>query len=420
MSGSFFIPLGALVANSTALSMVGNNLANLNTTGYKASSASFSDLVSQQIGSGGALSQVGMGVADPLIRHQFLQGTIQSTSGPLDAAIQGGGFFIVRDVSGMTAYTRAGNFSIDAAGNLVNASGQFVQGWSATGGVVSPNGAVGNIVIPSGALQSPIPTSQFSLNLNLDASAATNGTFSTPIQIVDSLGTTHTLTVTFTKTGPGAWSYDVTIPGQDIKGGTAGTPSSLATGNVTFDSAGKLLTPAPPPPAANGVVAIKLNNLADGAANQTMNWNLYNPDLTATMTQFAQASAASGSSQDGIVAAQPVKIQLGAGGTIMAQYSNGKSLAIAQVALAAIRNPDSMIAIGDNDFVVGAGTVTPSVGAADTGGRGKIVSSALEASTVDIAKEFTDLMVYQRSYQADSKVITTLDELSQDTINIKR
>ncbi len=413
---SFFIPLGALNATSTAVSAVGNNLANLNTTGYKNSTVTFSDMMSQQIGGTVAASQVGMGVAAPLVKHQFSQGAIQSTGGDFDAAIQGNGFFIVKNPEGTTGYTRAGNFTLDQAGNLVTSSGAAVQGWMGTGGVVSPSGAVTNITIPASSLQIPVPTTKFSVSANLDASAATNATFSTPMQVVDSLGANHTLTVTYTKTGPNAWSYDVTIPGDDLKGGTAGTATSVAKGNLTFDTAGKLLTPA----ATAAPVAVNVTNFANGAANQNMGWNLYNTDLTSTTTQFTQASAASGTTQDGLTSAQPVKIQMGANGVIVAQYSNGKTIKVAQVAVAGISNPESLYAVGNNEFALGANTAAPSIGAANTGGRGAVIGNSLEASTVDIATEFTNLMQFQRSYQANSKVITTMDELAQDVINIKR
>lgn len=416
MSNSFSIPLAALLANSTAVSSVGNNLANLNTTGYKATTASFRDLVSQQLGTGATSSQLGMGVADPIIKHQFIQGAIQSSSSPLNAAIEGDGFFVVRDAAGSVAYTRDGTFHIDANGMLVNATGQTVQGWVGTAGIINSNGAAGAISIPSGTLQSPLPTANMSLTANLDAGTATNGTFSAPIQIVDSLGKSHVLTVTFTKTGANAWSYDVQIPGEDVQGGTAGKPQSIGNGTLAFDTSGKLTTPA----VASGTVALKVPALADGAAAQTINWSLYNPDQTGTLTQYSQTSATSGTQQDGLAAAQPVKIQFSDNGIIVAQYSNGKTVNIAQVALASIRNPDSLLPAGDNDFTAGPSTLAPSVGVAGAGGRGKIVGGALEGSTVDIATEFTNLMVYQRSYQANSKVITTMDELSQDTINIKR
>jgi len=258
-----------------------------------------------------------------------------------------------------------------------------------------------------------------------DASATVgqpNGTFSTPIEVVDSLGTSHILTVSFTMTAANKWDYKVTIPGEDVTAGTAGTPFPItgATGSLEFSSSGILTTPAPPPPAANGVVALNIAGLKDGAADLKIDWSLYTPELTSRVTQFAQATALSSSAQDGLAAAQLTHVALADGGQIVAQFSNGQQVTIAQLALASIRNPESLEAVGSNNFQVSPQTATPAIGTANTGGRGKVLGGALESSTVDIAREFTNLIVLQRGYQANAKVITTTDTLTQDTINLKQ
>lgn len=415
MSGSFSIALSGLTADTAALDIVGNNLANLNTTGYKDSTASFYDLLSQSAG-GGAI-QIGGGVSATFSQRQFSQGSIQLSGGAFDAAIQGNGFFLVRDTAGDTLYTRAGNFQLDANGNLVTSTGQFVQGWTAANGAVNTSGAVGNITVPANSLHTPSATTQFALNLNLQSDGVVgqpNGTFSAPIQVVDSLGSTHTLTATFTKTAANTWTYTVTIPGEDLSGGTAGTPSQLATGSLTFDSNGNLKTPAAP-----GQVAVKITGLTDGASDMNLNWNLYTSGAS-TLTQFAQPSAISGTSQDGIAAAEITQVSMANGGAIVAHYSDGSQAVIAQLALAAISNPGSLISVGQNNFELGAETAAPAVGAPGTGSRGSIQGGALESSNVDIATEFTNLIVYQRSYEANSRVISTLDQLTQDLLNLKQ
>jgi len=315
-------------------------------------------------------------------------------------------------------YTRAGNFQLDANGNLMTSTGEKVQGWSSTGGVLSTTGAVGNIVVPTNSLQTPIATTNFSLNLNLNAAGvvgAASGTFSSPIQVVDSLGATHTATVTFTKTGANAWKYDITVPGEDLASGTAGTPKSVANGTLAFDANGVLTTPAPGAP-----VDVKIPGLADGATDLDMKWNLFAADGTPSMTQFASPSALAGSTQDGVATAQVTQVAIGDGGAVIAHYSDGTMQIVAQLALAAISNPDSLVGVGNNNFEVGSETATPAIGAAGTGGRGTIQAGALESSTVDIATQFTNLIVYQRSYQANSRVITTLDEITQDLLAMKR
>ncbi|HSB16681.1 MAG TPA: flagellar hook protein FlgE [Bryobacteraceae bacterium] len=413
---AFSTALSSLSAHATAVDVVGNNLANLSTPGFKASTVVFHDLVTQALGLGE--TQVGLGTGRPLTIRQFSQGALQSSGGNLDAAIQGDGFFIVRDYTGATLLTRAGNFRVDEEGNLLTATGDQVQGWTESGGVVDTNAPIGTIVVPVGSLRAPSATTEFSLNLNLNASAVVgepSASFSTPIEVVDSIGATHVVTVNFTKTAANTWDYEVTIPGGEVTAGTPGTPYSLGTETLTFDDHGLLATPAAP-----ATIAVPVAGLASGAADLAIDWDLYDPDGTSRLTQYSQTSAVAAVSQDGAPAAQLVKVGLGAGGTIMAQYSNGEQKVVGQIALAAVRNPDSLIAVGNNNYIQTARTASPAIGMPETGGRGKIVSQSLEASTVDIAQEFTNLIVLQRGYQANARVVTAVDEISQETMNMKR
>ncbi|MFB3776032.1 MAG: flagellar hook protein FlgE [Bryobacteraceae bacterium] len=414
---AFSTALSALSAHTTAVDVVGNNLANLNTPGFKTSSVVFHDLVTQSLGLGE--TQVGLGIARPLTLRQFAQGALQSSSGSLDAAIQGDGFFVLRDASGALLLTRAGNFHVDDAGNLLTATGERVQGWTESAGVVNTNGPIGNIVVPVGTLRAPKTTTLFSLSLNLNSAGVageTSGTFSTPLEIVDALGITHVLTVTFTKTGANTWDYDVTIPGEDLTAGTPGTPSSLGTGSLTFDDNGRLSDPTATP----GTVTFSISGLTSGAADMTVDWGLYEADGTPKLTQYAQTSAVAAVSQDGTPAAQLVKVGLADGGKILAQYSNGEQRVVGQLALAAVRNPDSLMAAGNNNYQLTARTAMPAIGVPQTGGRGKVLGSSLESSTVDIAQEFTTLIMLQRGYQANARVVMTVDEISQETMNMKR
>ncbi len=413
---AFSTALSSLSAHATAVDVVGNNLANLSTPGFKASTVVFHDLVTQALGLGE--TQVGLGTGRPRTIRQFSQGALQSSGGNLDAAIQGDGFFIVRDYSGAMLLTRAGNFRVDAEGNLLTATGDQVQGWTEAGGVVNTNGPIGNIVVPVGTLRSPFATSEFSLNLNLNAGAVVgepSATFSTPIEVVDSIGVTHVVTVNFTKTGTNTWDYAVAIPGDEVAAGTPGTPFSLGTGTLTFNNQGLLATPAAP-----ATIAIPVAGLTSGAADLSIAWDLYEADGTSRLTQYSQTSAVAAVSQDGMAPAQLVRVGLGDGGKIMAQYSNGEQKVVGQLALAAVRNPDSLIAMGNNNFIQTARTAAPAIGVPETGGRGKVLGQSLESSTVDIAQEFTNLIVLQRGYQANARVVTAVDEISQDTMNMKR
>jgi flagellar hook protein FlgE len=420
MFTSFSTALSALNATSTAIDVVGNNLANLNTPGFKNSQVCFRDLVTQSLGAGLGETQVGFGTGRPLTVRQFTQGAIQTSSGLLDAAVQGDGFFVLKDHAGNTLYTRAGNLQADKNGYLLTDTGDRVQGWTtvdANTGEVNSNGPIGNIIVPVGSLKAPTPTSGFTVDLNLNSSAAADASSacSTPITVYDSLGSAHVLTLKFEKTGANQWSYQVSMPGSEVSGGTAWAPFDLsgASGSLTFDNMGQLTDPAMGSP-----ITFDIPGLSDGAADMHVNWDPYTTAGAGRITQFGQPSAPSASSQNGSAAAQLVHVGLADGGRILAQYSNGDQVIVGQLAMASIRNPDTLLAAGNNSFALSARTATPSIGVPGTGGRGQIVGGSVEASTVDIAQEFTNLIVYQRGYEANSRVVTTADQLSQDTINL--
>jgi flagellar hook protein FlgE len=415
MFAAFSTALSALDANGVAVDVVGNNLANLNTSGFKESAAYFRDLVSESLGAG--QTQLGFGVASPLTIREFTQGAIQASSGSLDAAIQGNGFFVVNN-NGATEYTRAGSFQVDLSGNLLTPTGEQVQGWMATNGVVNTGAPIGNITVPVGALQSPRGTQNITLTANFNAAATPDSATSTtsdwaaPITIYDSLGASHVITMNFAETAPNTWSCTATIPGADVG---AASPQTIGTGTLTFGANGQLLTPA-----AGSPIALTITGLTDGATSpQTVNWNLWNAAGTAsTLTQFSQPSATAGNTQDGAAAAQLTGVTMGNGGQLMASYSNGQQAVVGEVALASIRNPQTLVAAGNNLFQVSAETAAPAVGVQGTGGRGTIVGGALESSNVDIAQELTDLIVLQSAYQANAKVVTTVSTLAQATTQL--
>ncbi len=400
MFNSFTTALGALNANGRAVDVVGSNLANLNTLGFKRSAVSFHDLVSESF-------------------RQYTQGPIQKSGGLLDAAIEGDGFFVVRDETGQRLFTRAGNFRIDAAGNLLTATGEKVQGWASTNGVVSPATAMGDITVPLGRTRAPSATTEMRIDANLRADGVVggaSGSFSTPIEIVDSLGSTHVLTVNFTKTAANAWNWEIAIPGDDVSGGTAGEPESVASGSLQFDAQGRLTSPA----STDAPPQFQVTGLTNGAADLTVDWPLYTGDGTPRISQYALPSSVSGNSQNGVKAGEIIGITLADGGLVLARFSDGSDEIVGQIALARISNPDSLADAGHNNFKLTPQSATPAIGPGGTGGRGRIRGESVESSTVDLAQEFTNLIVFQRSYQANARVITTADEMSQETLSIKR
>ncbi|MDP9054987.1 MAG: flagellar hook protein FlgE [Acidobacteriota bacterium] len=415
MGTAFSNALSGLQANAQAINVVSGNLANENTYGYKANQVSFEELVSESLGGSAGTNLTGGSVV-PLSTQSFSQGSITTTGQPYDAAIQGNGFFVVQSPAGQQAFTRAGNFAIDSTGHLLTKSGDYVEGWNGINGTVNTNAPLSNIVLPVAGLRAPTTTTNFTLNLNLNANAAvdtTDATFSSPMQVVDSQGQTHVLTVTYTKSAAGSWNYAVTVPTADLTSGS-GTTTSLGTGTLTFDANGNLSSPAP----GAGAVPIAITGLADGAANMNLTWNLYGTNGNAQITQYDQASANLASSQNGTQAGQLTGISIGNNGQLTAKYSNGDNVAVAQLAVGTVLNPESMQDLGSNTFGVTSATAVPAIGTPGSGSRGTVTGGALESSTVDIATEFTNLLVYERGYQANSKVVTTEDQVIQTTLGL--
>jgi flagellar hook protein FlgE len=408
---SFSIPLSGLDASSNDLSIIANNLANLNTVGFKAQRTEFEDLFYEQIGTSGDGDpiQEGVGVADSAISSDLTQGSIQSSGVPTDVAIQGNGYFIA-DNNGETVYTRAGDLSVSSSGQLLTPDGSQVQGYQATNGVISANAPLGNLTISTGVTNPPNPTSAVQLAANLDSDTAIGGNFSTSVQVFDSLGASHTLTYSFTKTAANSWNYAISIPAADV--GATGNSVSVKTGTLTFNGAGQLTAPA-----AN-VTGITINNFADGASPLTFSWNVFDANNNGLLTQVSNPSATSSTHQDGFSSGSLESYIIESDGTIQGTFSNGQTSALGQIALATFANEQGLIRNGSNDFLASLASGQADVGKAGTGGRGTLSGGSLEESNVDIATQFADLIVAERSYQANAKSVTTFDEVTQTTINL--
>ena len=427
--GSFSAGLSGLNANAVYLSVIGNNLANINTIGFKSSAVTFMDLVSQTVGgSSQNPMQVGLGVVTGSISPVFSQGAIESTREATNVAIQGGGFFVVQ-ADGGDAYTRAGNFSFDSNGVLVTPDGFRVQGWTGTDaeGQVITTTQPGDIAVPPGVLRQPVATQSFGTVTNLNANAAVADTFTTSVQIYDALGQSHLTTVTYTNTGAGAWTWAQTVDGGDVAGGTAGTPSTLASGTLTFDTAGKLSAVTVAAPGTGGGTAPAALDVTfatpawtNGAAANTLTWDVTDANGENALTGYAAESATSSIRQNGSAAGMVDNITILKDGTIQATFGAGQTVAVGKLALASFNNPKGLVKLGSNKYGESQAAGIPNVGTAGTGGRGTLIGSAIEQSNVDIATEFTQMILAQRGYQANSKTITVSDELLVDTLALKR
>jgi flagellar hook protein FlgE len=400
-----FTAISSLTLHQSFMDVVADNLANANTHGFKASRVAFQDQFGQLINVGTAPTaelggvdptQIGLGVRLGSVTTLFTQGMLQSTGRSTDLAIQGDGFFIYSE-GAEQFYSRDGATEVDAAGYLVNSStGMRLQGWQ---GVTSGSSSSVDTGLPIGDIQLPIgstvarATANIVLGGNLDSTSANGTTQDITVGVYDSLGTLNSLTVTFTKTGDNAWDWSTSGSGATGSGAISFTPQGqydTSSGAITFTGANG---------AASGSIALNLGQL----------------------TQLAAETSAAVTSQDGIAAGSLTSFYVAPKtGEVFGLYSNGLKQLVGQLALASFVNPSGLIRHGQNVFKEGLNSGAPGIGTASTGGRGTLASGYLEASNVDLAQEFTNMILAQRGFQASSRVITTSDEMLQELVNIKR
>ena len=425
---SFSIPLTGLNADSTALNTIANDLSNMNTTAFKSQSTNFADLFYQQIGSTGAGDpiQVGAGTQVASNETDFAQGSINSTSNPTDVALNGSGFFVVNDGNGTTEYTRAGNFSLTSTGDLVTSGGFSVMGYPAANGVVNTNAPLVPINVPIGAVQQPQATTSLSMTTNLDSDSLSASPFPAQATVYDSLGEPHIVTVTYTQTGANTWTYSAALPAADFASGV----STPVTGTMSFDASGNLTSVTQTTPvavaatpvgtAAGDLSSIPLGfaGLADNAADLNISWNLLGSNGSPNIGQVYSQSVVSSTVQDGYKPGQYQSFTIGSDGTVTATYSNGQKEAVGQLALANVSNVQGLQLMGDGNYATTRASGTASVSTSGTAGLGTLQDGALEASNVNISAEFSDLIIAQRAFEANSKTVTTFDTVTQETINM--
>ena len=403
MLRSLFSGVSGLKAHQTMLDVAGNNIANVNTTGFKTSQTQFQDTLSQlmsspsaaQAGVGGTNpAQVGLGVKVAGITTNCQQGAAQLTNRSTDMMISGDGFFTVKNGTEQM-YTRAGSFNFDSTGQLVTADGALVQGWAATNGVIDTNGPLVNLQLPIGTLMGakPTTTATFAGNLPADATAAVAGPPVVPatvitknIDVFDSVGTSRSLAVQFTKTTAG-WDA---VANDATPLNFTGTATA-----VTFDKDGKL------------------------TSTSTIEQNGVTIDIGG-ITGFSGVSSVAAAGQNGQAAGNLQSFALNSDGTLMGAFTNGLKQAIGQLSIATFTNPTGLEKAGGSMYRTSVNSGAAQVGAAGTGSRGKLAGGALEMSNVDLSSEFTNLIIAQRGFQANARVITTSDQLLEELVNLKR
>lgn len=408
---SFSVPLSGLQASSSALDVIGNNLANLNTDGYKNQTLSFGDLFSQMQGTSGNGDpiQIGSGVKIEGTTSNFTNGAVASTGTAANMALQGNGFFVVSN-KGVTSYTRNGDFTVNASGQLTSAGGEQVMGFPAVNGIVSTTGVLAPIAVNSNGTVPAAATTSFQADVNLDSASSVGSTFNTPITVYDTLGTPQDLSIQYTNTGTGSWSYSISLPGAAT--GSAAATTTVATGTLTFDASGKLTSPS------GTVPGINITGLADGAANMSLTWNLNGTSGSPTITQQNSASATTTATQNGFAVGTLTSYSVLSDGTVQGQYSNGQTLALGQVAVANFANPQGLTEVSGGNQQATSASGAAVIGQAGVGGNGTITGGAVEQSNVSLSTEFANMIVAQQSYDANAKVLTTLNQVDQSTMQI--
>jgi len=397
MLGCLSTGVSGLSASNSDMSIIANNIANVNTPGYKARRAEFADLLSQQTGN----MEIGTGVAISNVSSVSSQGPLTATSNIYDLAIDGAGFFVVKDDRGLF-YTRAGQFHKDKEGKLVTPKGQVVQGWMLQegGGMVgSPSDIViSNVSIPPKATENVTMSVNLDSNTPLSAGAAfdpqdpsSSSSYSTSLSFFDSLGNRHDLTFYFRKQAENQWEWHA------FEGGT----SLEQSGTLSFTAEGVLDSTTP------------------GTGKVTFGGQVINVDFGGS-TQFAAASFTTALSQDGYEAGSLSRISITREGIIQGTFTNGYSKDIARIALADFNNPDGLVHMGNNLYQASAESGQPIINPPGAGGMGNIAAYSLENSNVDLAAEFVKMIVTQRAFQANARTITTADQLLAELVSLKR
>ena len=419
IQSAMYSGVSGLNTNSQAMSVIGNNLANTNTVGYKGSRTVFSDLLSSSVFGSGGKSQVGRGVGLSTVDSIFSQGTFETTSSDTDVAIEGQGFFVLKEVGNDTAfYSRAGAFSFDDEGYLISPEGLRVQGKEfdpVNNDELLPNDPTDIRVANVGLIQAN-PTTELTFSTNLDENSVELGAgaidpadrasynYSASSQIFDSLGEAHLMTMFWRLTDDAAntWEAAYTIDAGAVN--AVGTP-------LTFDTQGNLIDTD-----GNGdgnlTVALPAVVWANGAADS-------NIDLTFDCTQYDSDSVVIGTQQNGYTAGELTNVGINGDGIVVASYSNGREINISQLVLAKFQNPGGLLLAGANRYTAPAEVGTIRIGLPGPE-LGKVFTNSLEQSNVDMGQEFVKMISTQRGFQANSKIITTVDEMLGELINLKR
>lgn len=394
------------------LDVVSSDISNVSTIGFKSSNTLFSDVLSQTLQAGdpqGVVAgtnpaQVGLGSRLAGTAQNFAQGALQRTGRTTDLAIEGDGFFIVNNANAQL-YTRNGSFSFDAQGNLSTADGWFVMGWQADAdGLIDPTGPLTRLRVPIGSAMPPVQTTEITVAGNLNAASAVGTRVVNSVAAYTAQGAEIVLSVAYEKTAANQWTVTATH-------GDPGTPITLTDNVLNFDVNGELTGPA------DRNVDIAAGQIP--GITEAVSIDLGAADTPNRITQYGSQSNVSVIGQNGSFAGALQSFNVSNGGSIMGVYSNGKAVQVGQVALAVFTNPQGLERIAGG-WRETANSGLPQIGQAAAFGRGKISAGTLELSNVDLAEEFSRLVVAQRGFQGNARVITASDEILQEVVRLGR
>ena len=426
LTNALFSSVSGLETASTQISVIGDNIANASTPGFKEKRAEFSAVLGQSITAGSGFAQIGAGVLTNDVGTIFTQGVFETTQRPTDLGISGRGFFVMEGSFGRS-YTRSGIFGFDSQGFLVDSYNNRLQGYGIDQTTGNSNGVLGDIQVNL-PLSPPQVTSSIELGMNLDADEAATGPFdaSDPnatsnnrevVTIYDSLGAPRQATIFFTKTGANTWDYNVAL--SDADADPAANPGaddfvvqSGGTGTLSFDSDGQLtgFTPVD--------ITFDFDPASGAASGQTVSLDFGNATGSVATTQFDQSFVTNYVSQDGFAPGTLSALDFDENGKLNGVFTNGVTQSLAQIALANFGNVEGLSEIGRSQVIESVESGPPVLAAANSGNLGSIRNSSLEKSNVDLAQQFVNLIVSQRAFQANTRTVSVANELLANLVSL--
>tara|TARA_B100000686_G_scaffold341384_1_gene418706 strand:- start:1144 stop:2385 length:1242 start_codon:yes stop_codon:yes gene_type:complete len=408
---ALFTGVSGLGSNSQAMEVIGDNISNVNTVGFKSSKAMFGDILSTILSNGATNPQIGRGTQLMGVNQSFAQGALETSDNALDLAIDGSGFFIVNNGEPKNLFTRTGQFRLNDSGKVATSAGEVLQGYEVNGTTVSQS--LSDVDL-AGVQSAPNASTEFTLGANLNASASAEVTFNSPITLYNSVGTEIILNMNFTKlAGSNSWTFS---PNP-----SSGTLTSATSGTLSFDTNGQLSS-VNDSPVEDQTITVDFTGATPGGELMTLNWDLATSSGVSNgkLTGYAAQSNNNSFVQDGFTTGTLTGLNVDSTGIISGLFNNGQTAQLYQVAMADFLAPGGLTRAGQNLWAEASASGQPVIGTAQTGAFGAVLGSSLELSNVDLAQQFVTLIQTQQAFQAAARIINTTDDLLTETVNLVR